>query len=138
MPWVGVDFDGTLVTNAYPGVGQPVRPMVEFVRQMILSNVDVRIFTNRADREEDCVPVRDFCHHQFGKALPIAREKDRDCVGIYDDIAFHVERDQGWVCRRSVARVEEVHQLRAIARRHAEDEAAVFLNTLADRLEARL
>ncbi len=94
MPWIGVDFDGTLVTNAYPATGAPVPAMVHFVKAA-LESIEVRIFTNRADREGDCVPVREFCKEHFGKELPITATKDRDCVGIYDDIAYHVVRNVG-------------------------------------------
>lgn len=91
MTWIGVDFDGTLVENAYPGVGKPVASMVAMVRAFLEAGHEVRIFTNRADREDDSAPVREFCKTHFGRTLRITATKDRECARLYDDIAVQVK-----------------------------------------------
>lgn len=89
------DFDGTLVTNAYPATGEPVEKMVKVIRAHLAFGDTVRIFTNRADRESDCVPVREFCKAHFGQVLEVTNLKTRDVTVIYDDIAIQVIRDTG-------------------------------------------
>ena len=54
---IAVDFDGVLVQDAFPGVGEPDHEMVDLVRLLIQkSGVEVVLWTSRVDQPlEDAV-----------------------------------------------------------------------------------
>jgi hypothetical protein len=111
--WYGVDLDRTLVYyDKYQGadhIGEPIQPMVDMVKQMLAKGHEVRIFTarvwlpeepNNRELEEHMaahVAITNFCEEQFGYRLAITCSKDKYCIGLYDDIAFHVEPNTGRV-----------------------------------------
>jgi hypothetical protein len=108
-PWLGVDFDGTLVEWPIPGIeparwqpediGRPIPAMVERVRRWIANGVDVRIFTARAGDSNDVrltvPPIERWCLKHLGKVLPVTASKDYAMVCLYDDRAVQVERNTG-------------------------------------------
>lgn len=98
--WVAVDFDGTLVKLDHNwrtdnGIGEPIKPMVDFVKDMLFKGVDVKIFTARASMPELIPPIQDWCEEHLGQRLEVTNVKDFGCVAIYDDIAFKVETNTG-------------------------------------------
>ena len=98
MAWIGVDLDGTLAI--YPpaergGIGEPLLPMVEKVRVLVLRGFEVRIFTARQGQDD---LIREWCRRNIGYDLAVTDRKDFACIAIYDDIAHKVERNTG-LCR---------------------------------------
>lgn len=91
VPWVGVDFDGTLAAS---GTGNPVPRMVTLVRQWLEAGAEVRIFTARHPHG-DLDEVRRFCRAQFGRELPTTNVKDEFCYQIWDDRAVRVAHGIG-------------------------------------------
>lgn len=115
-PWVGVDLDGTLALHPDSDewtwespldIGRPIAPMVDHVRSLLATGVEVRIFTARAYapdgwmREDgyrigDVVAaIHDWLEDQGLPRLEVTCVKDWRCVQIIDDIAQGVERDTG-------------------------------------------
>lgn len=107
-PWIGVDFDGTLVkhesgdsfsTRGPNYVGRPVEKMIGRVKQWIAEGKEVRIVTARVsmgdNRESVRRPLIAFCIYHFGKELPITNEKDYDMVELWDDRAVQVIMNTG-------------------------------------------
>jgi hypothetical protein len=93
FPWIGVDFDGTLVED---GTGRPIMKMVERVRQWLAEGKNVRIFTARvAFPQMDLSEVRQFCEYHFGQVLPITNQKDYDMIELWDDRAVQVIKNTG-------------------------------------------
>ena len=98
--WVGVDFDRTLCT--YDGewregriVGDPIAPMVERVRRWLAAGVDVRIFTARANQEDQHAQIEAWCLAHLGRFLPVTATKDWRMVEAWDDAMVSVERNTG-------------------------------------------
>ena len=98
--WVGVDFDRTLCT--YDGewregriVGDPIAPMVERVRRWLAAGVDVRIFTARANQEDQHAQIEAWCLAHLGRFLPVTATKDWRMVEAWDDAMVSVERGTG-------------------------------------------
>src|SRR5713226_1911082 len=90
--WVGADFDGTLVlknptftSEDFAKAGEPVSPLIDIIRTLLLWKVDVRIFTARVtptldpQRQREAawsvLAVQDFCLLHFGVHLPITNAK---------------------------------------------------------------
>ena len=109
--WIGVDFDGTLAdfdcdwNSDYRTVGAPIPVMVERVKKWLAEGEDVRIFTARLDcyhplfynlmEWEVKKPIEKWCREHLGVVIPITNRKDHWCKAIYDDRAYHVEKNTG-------------------------------------------
>ena len=98
--WIGVDFDGTLVTyDKWRGpdhVGEPIEPMIARVRTWLHEGREVRIFTARiyapnddAQRQTDAAialrTIQDWCLTQFKLVLPVTCVKDFGMIQLWDD-----------------------------------------------------
>src|SRR5258707_7965071 len=108
--WIGVDFDGTLVTyERWKGpetFGEPIYRMVERVNHWLAEGKDVRIFTARVsasandaqgqrDSAKALIAIQDWCEAAFGRILPVVCAKDYAMVELWDDRAVQVETNTG-------------------------------------------
>jgi len=100
--WVGVDLDGTLaVYDEWRGIGhigEPIPPIVEFIRELRRAGVEVRIFTARCQEGEDAIRAIEYwCEMYIGEVLPVTDRKDFGMVYLLDDRVVVVERNTGRV-----------------------------------------
>ena len=100
VPWIGVDFDGTLSTyDGWKGelyVGYPVpRMMSRIVEWLASGTVKVKIFTARADRADQVLLVQDWLEAHGLPRLEVTNIKDRFMVELWDDRAVAVEKNTG-------------------------------------------
>lgn len=117
--WIGIDLDGTLAH--YEGwisvehIGEPVLPMLEFVKKLIADGHHVKIFTARIYRRVEgvCLPnaddrarasmeadevertIHDWCVKHDLPKLEITCTKDFGMVMLYDDRCTQVETNTG-------------------------------------------
>lgn len=99
---VFVDFDGTLATQQTNGyhreIGEPIRPMIEIIKQELKNGSEVKIFTARASQwhdELEKIDIERFCVKYFGQILPITALKEHYIDVYYDDRAIQVEKNTG-------------------------------------------
>lgn len=109
--WIGIDLDKTLATADHrepyipTHVGEPIWPMVNFVKDLIAQGYEVRIFTARASEPDLTlriameIAIREWCEKHIGQPLGITCVKDYQCVRIYDDRAVQVEPNTGRIIR---------------------------------------
>jgi hypothetical protein len=114
MSWIGVDLDGTL---AYMGegtfdgsVGEPIKPMVEFVKDLIARGRTVKIFTARVapsskhngdgttSVDEQISIIKDWCLKHIGQELEVTCIKDYGMSVLFDDKAVSVAFNTGAIC----------------------------------------
>lgn len=50
---IAVDFDGTLVTNAWPEIGTPIIPVIEYVKRRQKNGARLILWTNRTGEPLD-------------------------------------------------------------------------------------
>lgn len=104
--WIGVDFDGTLVTDEFrrdpDHHGDPIPRMVERVRFWLMKGIEVRIVTGRVGSkasEENIIrnasTIQKFCIKHFGKPLPITCAKDQEMICLWDDRCVQVVTNTG-------------------------------------------
>lgn len=100
IAWVGVDLDGTLAEytkwQGITHIGNPIKPMVEYVQDLIESGIEVRIFTARCQEGAiaiDCIKV--WCLRNIGYDLKVTDRKDFAMVFLVDDRAVAVEKNTG-------------------------------------------
>ena len=105
--WIGVDFDGTLVTRVEwtdkfedKRIGEPIWPMINRVKRWIREGKQVRIVTARVARGFDptakhWMDVRNWTFAMLGQHLPVTSEKDPYMVELWDDRAIQLEPDTG-------------------------------------------
>jgi hypothetical protein len=98
-----VDLDGTLAFHDPDApfkineVGPPVEKMLARVKRWLAEGKKVVIFTARASRAENLPPIKAWLKEQGLPDLKITNEKTPDITRIYDDRAWHVERNTGEV-----------------------------------------
>jgi hypothetical protein len=99
MSWVGVDFDGTLVTyDEWRGptdFGEPIQPMVERVQKWLDDGMEVRIVTARAMYPEAVAAIQEWCEKHLAEKLQVTDQKDFQMIELWDDRAVVVERNTG-------------------------------------------
>jgi hypothetical protein len=118
-PWVGIDLDKTLAeaTDEYQEgkIGKPLWPMVNFAHWQLNLGNKVKIFTSRADNPADIEAIKAWLIDEAG--LPLKREefekaklagnapdelevsniKDKGCIMLIDDLAWHARPNTGLV-----------------------------------------
>lgn len=102
-PWIGVDLDGTLaVYGSWQGrevIGAPVPGMVERVKALLAAGHEVRIFTARACDPKAVPYVERWLVDEAGlPKLRVTNHKDYDMIGLFDDLAIRVRRNEGIAC----------------------------------------
>ena len=97
--WIGVDFDGTLVSN-YDGsmedIGTPIPAMMTRVKEFLKRGVEVRIVTARAvygQKEIDKIQLW-LVEHGLPK-LKVTAQKDPAMLLLFDDRAIGVVSNTG-------------------------------------------
>lgn len=104
MPWIGVDFDGTLsVYRGWEGkgvFGPPVPKMLERVNNWLADGFTVKIVTARASDPREVEGLKEWCKEHVGQELEITDRKDFDMVELWDDRAVQVEPNTGEVIAR--------------------------------------
>lgn len=97
--WIGVDLDGTLAHyERFEGptvIGAPVPAMVDRVKAWLEQDLEVRIFTARADDPEAVTVIQAWCEEHLGQVLTITNQKDLGMLLLYDDRARQVETNTG-------------------------------------------
>ena len=86
-----VDFDGTIVENAYPDIGAPRIDVINKIKELQENNYEVILWTCREN--EDLIPVLNFCnnmdlHFNYINCNPEYRIKQfdgKDCRKIGAD-----------------------------------------------------
>lgn len=106
--WVGVDLDGTLaVYDGWKGadvIGKPIRPIQEWVLELLRYNVDVRIFTARCQEGDIAIKaIEEWCDEHLGAKLPVTDKKDMNMVMMVDDRAWNP-----WSTARDVAVLPQI------------------------------
>ncbi len=103
--WIGIDFDGTLAYHepGDQGLGEPIDEMVEFVLELIDDDNTVRIMTARvgSDSDEENAEqerlIRAWCLKHLGFTLDVTCKKDPGMIALYDDRAYHVVTNTGFI-----------------------------------------
>lgn len=116
QPWIGVDFDGTLVEYhgwaGWNSFGKPIPAMVERVRAWLDEGKDVRIFTARVGLVLGEVmkcrhtgqsftnhmmvkEIQDWTEQHVGACLPVTCVKDLWMTELWDDRAVGMQINTG-------------------------------------------
>lgn len=93
--WIGVDFDGTLVTHNFPDIGDPVPLMVSKVKDWHAKGIEVRVVTARATEPYQIPIVQAWCRDNLGFIPRVTCSKDYSMICLYDDRAVQIIPDTG-------------------------------------------
>ena len=98
-PWVGVDLDGTLAIwdnqSSLRRIGKPVPGMLEFVKRMLKTGIQVKIFTARAGDPRQVAMIKKWLVANGLPVLDVTNVKDYNMQTLYDDRCVQVERNTG-------------------------------------------
>jgi hypothetical protein len=104
--YIGVDFDGTLATyDRYRGplvLGEPIKLMVERVKEWLRQGKNVKIFTARVspdhsenDISTSKIAIQKWCKNNIGQELEVTCIKYPNMYEFWDDKAVSVEKNTG-------------------------------------------
>lgn len=102
--WIGVDLDGTLaIYEGWRGpehIGEPIKPMVDRIKQWIRQGQKVKIFTarvssNNPDREISREAIYKWCRNNLDCTLDVTAEKDYGMIELWDDRCKQVIQNTG-------------------------------------------
>lgn len=106
--FVGFDLDGTLARSPdefdIKKVGEPIKPMVDKLREHLAKGDTVKIFTARASTPGAAGPIHAWLKKHDLPELEVTNVKTPGLKLLYDDRAVGVVRDKGTV--KSAARME--------------------------------
>ncbi len=97
---IGVDLDGTLAEyDGWKGIehiGRPIKKMIDFVKDLIESGEEVKIFTARAAEPKSIPFIKNWLKDtDLPDDLEITNVKDIGMKRIYDDRAVQVLPNTG-------------------------------------------
>lgn len=88
---IAVDFDGTLCSNAWPGIGAPRKGVIEYVKRQRQNGAKVILWTNRVGEKLDAAVA--WCREQgvefdaVNENLPdIMEQFGGDCRKVFADV----------------------------------------------------
>jgi hypothetical protein len=97
--WIGIELDGTLAESTSPqslsSIGAPVSNMINLVRQWVMVDMDVRIFTARATLPGQIELIHAWLGEQGIKPLLVTNQKDFQMIQFFDCNAVHVVPNEG-------------------------------------------
>jgi len=97
--WVGIDLDGTLAHyDGWKGpdhIGEPIAPMLDFVKRLVADGKKVKIFTARAFIPSQVAPVEAWLARHGLEGLEVTNIKDFGMVVLYDDRCVQVRSNAG-------------------------------------------
>lgn len=102
--WIGVDLDGTLAHydqwRGHRHIGEPIKPMLDRVKNWVNQGMEVRIFTARVSGEAgQAKEVTDAIHVWLKRhGLPVLQVtcmKDYAMMELWDDRAVQVQANTG-------------------------------------------
>ena len=156
MGYIAVDLDGTLaeytVWKAADHIGEPVPAMVAHVKAWLAAGREVRIYTARvsplfgrigqltpaslevwqeARRAEDAIHA--WCEEHLGRRLEVTAIKDYAMADLYDDRAWRVEKNTGYIYPGGkTGESEEAHVVEGLHRVAATWPKGLYLLTSPD------
>lgn len=95
--WIGVDLDGTLAeyNGSTAEIGQPLKPMLDRVKEWIKDGHTVKIVTARAGKSGQGEMIRQWCLDNDLPPLDVTDRKDFEMIELWDDRAIQVEHNTG-------------------------------------------
>ena len=98
-PWIGVDFDGTLVVHEsgqdLNNIGAVIEPMLNRIKDWLAQGITVKIFTARASHKPFIEPLQDYLETIGLPRLEVTNVKDFRMVQLWDDRAVQVVPNEG-------------------------------------------
>jgi len=120
-PWIGVDFDGTLVTHCFPAIGAPCWPMIDRVKIFLNEGMDVKIFTAQVSRDGEFGTadqrrkiIQDWCETVGLPRLEVTAVKDFYMIALYDDRAIPVIKNTGQIGFQFTYEHANVHKIKKV------------------------
>ena len=104
--WIGIDFDGTLAFyDGWRGIehiGEPIKPMVEFVKDLVSQNKKIKIFTARATNEDAIPCIQAWLKENDLPEFEITNKKDFGMIMLYDDRCTRVVTNSGIIIKNEI------------------------------------
>lgn len=101
--WIGIDLDGTLAFyDGWRGIehiGEPIAPMIEFVKNLISQNKKIKIFTARATNLKAVPYIHKWLIENDLPEFEITNVKDFGMTMLYDDRCTRIVINSGIIIK---------------------------------------
>jgi hypothetical protein len=98
-PWIGVDLDGTLAHDSgkkgMDEIGNPIKPMLNRLKNWIAEGKTVKIFTARASSPRQVVMIKKWLASYGLPDLEVTNVKDLRMIELWDDRCVQVMTNSG-------------------------------------------
>jgi ribonuclease J len=103
--WIGIDLDGTLAyyDGAWRGIehiGEPIKPMIEFVKDLVSQGKKIKIFTARAKNRDTIPYIHKWLKENDLPEFEVTNEKDFGMIMLYDDRCSQVVTNTGEIIKK--------------------------------------
>jgi ribonuclease J len=104
--WIGIDLDGTLayydgIWRGVEHIGEPIKPMIDFIKNLLSQNKKIKIFTARAKNPKTIPYIHKWLDEQGLPKFEITNEKDFGMIMLYDDRCMQVVTNSGKIIKNS-------------------------------------
>lgn len=98
--WIGFDLDNTLAKYEKKymrqgKIGEPIKPMIEKLKQILEKGIKVKIFTARAHSPKNIPPIKKWLKDNHLPDLEVTNIKDPGMWVLFDDRVIQVEPGTG-------------------------------------------
>ena len=103
--WIGIDLDGTLayyddVWRGIEHIGEPIKPMIEFVKDLVSQGKKIKIFTARAKNKDTIPYIQKWLKKNNLPEFEVTNEKDFGMIMLYDDRCHQVITNSGEIVKK--------------------------------------
>jgi ribonuclease J len=105
--WIGIDLDGTLayydgIWRGMEHIGEPIKPMIEFVTDLLAQGKKIKIFTARAKNKDTIPYIHKWLKENDLPEFEVTNEKDFGMIMLYDDRCNQVVTNSGEIVKKDM------------------------------------
>jgi len=103
--WIGIDLDGTLayydgIWRGIEHIGKPIKPMIDFVKDLVSQGKKIKIFTARAKNKDTIPYIHKWLKENNLPKFEVTNEKDFGMIMLYDDRCMQVITNSGEIVKK--------------------------------------
>jgi len=108
--WIGIDLDGTLAFydewRGIEHIGEPIKPMIEFVKDLVSQKKNIKIFTARASNLQSIPYIHKWLKENNLPEFEVTNKKDFGMIMLYDDRCVQVIMNSGKIIENNIGEVK--------------------------------
>ena len=91
-------YDG--IWRGIEHIGKPIKPMIEFVKDLVPQDKKIKIFTARAKNQDTIPYIHKWLKENDLPEFEVTNEKDFGMIMLYDDRCMQVITNSGEIVKK--------------------------------------